>query len=114
MEKVIFTQLTSSEIKQLFREEIQAYFSENPVSSEPSNQLGNVVDLDGLLKARPFIGSRSTIYKKISKGLIPHSKRGKKLYFDLDEIDRWLLSNKVKSVTELENEAQNYLYRRRI
>jgi len=56
-----------------------------------------VVDLDGLIKARPFIGSRSTIYKKVSRGEIPHSKSGKRLIFDLNAIDKWLLSNSIKT-----------------
>ena len=72
-----------------------------------------IVDLDGLVKARPFIGSRSTIYKKVSAGLIPHSKRGKRLIFDLKVIDEWLLSNKIKTVADLEQDLDNYLNRKK-
>ena len=66
-----------------------------------------VVDLNGLLIARPSIGSKSTIYKKISKGLIPHSKQGKKLFFDLKVIDAWLLENKVKTTAERTEEVRS-------
>lgn len=113
MENVIFTQLTPSEIKQLFREEIHAYFSENSTNTESSNQQSNIVDLDGLLEARPYIGSRSTIYKKVRIGLIPHSKEGKKLYFDLQEIDKWLMSNKIKTPSQIQEEAQDYIKNKR-
>ena len=109
MEKVIITQFSASEIKELFREEIHAYFLDNPINVAALNTQTKVVDLDGLLAARPIIGSRNTIYKKASNGLIPHSKRGKKLFFDLHAIDQWLLENKVKSPSEIEAEAANYL-----
>ena len=72
----------------------------------------NVVDLNGLIKARPFIGSRSTIYKKISAGEIPHSKNGNRLIFDLKLIDEWLLSNKMNTTTEIEEDVYDYLKRR--
>ena len=68
-----------------------------------------VVDLDGLLIARPFIGSRSTIYKKVSSGEMPHSKNGKRLIFDLHEIDDWLLSNKIKTTKEIQESARSYI-----
>lgn len=67
-----------------------------------------IVDLDGLLKARPYIGSKGTVYKKVSKGLIPHSKNGKRLIFDLQVIDEWLLANRTKTAAEIEREAEQY------
>ena len=60
----------------------------------------HIVDLDGLLEQRSFIGSKSTIYKYVHRGQIPCSKRGKKLYFDLREIDKWLLANRKETVTK--------------
>jgi excisionase family DNA binding protein len=93
----------------LFREELENFFSENLQRLIPQPKESKVVDLDGLLSSRPILGSRSTLYKKISAGKIPHSKRGKKLYFDLDEIDRWLLSNKKKTIVEHQQEMDNYL-----
>lgn len=75
-------------------------------STQPQKR---VVDINGLLEERPFIGSRSTIYKKVSKGLIPHSKSGKRLIFDLQIIDDWLVSNTMKTAAEIEAEAEQYL-----
>ncbi len=72
-----------------------------------------IVDLTGLLAARPIVGTRSTIYKKISRGLIPHSKRGKKVYFNLDEIDEWLLANRVSTVEERKETLYNHLQQNR-
>ena len=95
--------LTEEQARQLIREELQSFFQENPVKADHSQPEAKVVDLTGLLKARPFIGSRSTLYKKAYQGLIPHSKRGKKLYFDLTEIDNWLLANKANAISQPEN-----------
>lgn len=100
MENVALNFLTDQQARELFRQELEKFFSENTIKKKEEKPENQVVDLDGLLAARPYIGSRSTLYKKISKGLIPHSKQGKKLYFDLKVIDAWLLENKVNTTTE--------------
>ena len=101
--------LTEQQARLVFREEIEKFFSENLQKLSPKPSEPKVVDLDGLLQARPILGSRSTLYKKISNRILPHSKRGKKLYFDLEEIDRWLLANKKKTITDHHQEMDNFL-----
>lgn len=98
--------LTDQQARQLIQQELANFFSSTNITREKNKESPNarVVDLDGLIKARPFIGSRSTIYKKVSRGEIPHSKSGKRLIFDLNIIDEWLLSNSIK--TNLENEKK--------
>jgi excisionase family DNA binding protein len=50
--------------------------------------------------------SPSAMYKKTSKGEIPHSKpSGKKVYFSKRELDAWLLRNRIKTNDEIETEA---------
>lgn len=40
---------------------------------------------------------------------IPHYKpRGKICYFNLQEVEQWLQSNRVATDTELNNQANNY------
>jgi len=53
--------------------------------------------------------SKSYLYKLTSGNKIPHSKRGKKLYFEKKALDQWLLTNKVKTVSEIQEEAEAYL-----
>ncbi len=108
MESISLGFLTDQQARHLFRQELEAFFSNPKLGISETPEL-KVVDLDGLLESRPFIGSRSTIYKKVSRGEIPHSKSGKRLIFDLNEVDKWLLSNKVKSPAEIEAEADKYL-----
>jgi len=46
-------------------------------------------------------------------GIIPSYKpNGKKLYFNREELNSWLLSNKHYSKDEIENEAANYLIKK--
>ncbi|WP_111709095.1 helix-turn-helix domain-containing protein [Lutibacter citreus] len=58
--------------------------------------------------------SKSHIYKLTSTREIPHSKnRGKKLYFNKYEIDKWVLENKVKTIKDIEQEANANLMRKK-
>ena len=52
----------------------------------------------------------SYLYKLTSSFSIPHSKPGGgKLFFDKEELDSWLLANKVKTQSEIDREASNFL-----
>jgi len=53
--------------------------------------------------------SQSHMYKLTSTNQIPHSKRGKRIFFDVSELDQWLLSNKVKTTKQLDQEAAELL-----
>lgn len=54
--------------------------------------------------------SLSHIYKLTSKNKIPFSKPGgKTLFFDIDKINEWLLSNPNHLVEDIEQEAINYV-----
>lgn len=110
MSEIILISIPETTIKSIVEEAVKNAITGIKVKGSSQN---SVVDLKGLLEVRPFIGSQSTIYKKVALGLIPHSKQGKKLFFDLAEIDNWLLSNKIKTVAELKKEAANYLKNKR-
>lgn len=53
--------------------------------------------------------SKSHIYKLTSAGSIPHFKQSKHLFFDKDEVVKFLKQNRVKTSRELEDEAKNAL-----
>lgn len=61
--------------------------------------------------AASYIGfSKSYLYKLTSSNTIPHYKpQGKQIYFDKNELDQWLLRNRVKTVEEVEKEAADHL-----
>ena len=53
--------------------------------------------------------SPSYMYKLTSRGKVPHYKpNGKQIYFDKDELDKWLLTNRVKTQDEIDQEASRY------
>ena len=57
--------------------------------------------------------SKSHIYKLTSKHTIPHSKRGKRLYFDKETINSWVLENKIWTQEDIEKQAADYLIKNR-
>jgi excisionase family DNA binding protein len=55
--------------------------------------------------------SKSHLYKLVCYKKIPHYKSdgGKLTYFDKDELNAWMLQNRVKTVDELKAEAATYV-----
>lgn len=45
--------------------------------------------------------SKSAIYKKCSKRILPHTKAGKELRFDINEINDWINKKKRKTGDEI-------------
>lgn len=70
----------------------------------------NVLTFD---EAAQYTGlGKSHLYKLTSTGVVPHSKpRGKMVYFDRVELENWLRENRIKTVSEIENEAATYVTR---
>lgn len=57
-----------------------------------------------------YVGiSRQGGYKLTSAQKVPHSKRGKRLYFDQEKVDAWLLENQVATRTEIQKKANDYI-----
>ncbi len=53
--------------------------------------------------------SHSHLYKLTSTGTIPSYKpNGKKLYFNRQELNQWLMSNRQASLSEIEEEAARF------
>lgn len=67
----------------------------------------NVLTFD---EACSFTGlSKSYLYKLTASKRIPHyCPTGKLLYFNREELEAWLLQNRVSTSDELENKAQAY------
>jgi excisionase family DNA binding protein len=53
--------------------------------------------------------SKPTLYALVSKSEIPHSKKGKRLYFSEDELKGWIQEGRRKTQTELAADAQKYI-----
>ena len=66
-------------------------------------------------EACEFAGlSKTYMYKLTHQGRIPHFKpHGKNIYFNREELERWLLQNPVKTAEQKECEAVDYVVRKR-
>lgn len=61
-------------------------------------------------EAARYMGvSKSYLYKLTMRQLIPHFKpMGKMCYFNRQELEQWLQSNRVATTAEIEQQAQAY------
>ncbi|MFY9151770.1 MAG: helix-turn-helix domain-containing protein [Prolixibacteraceae bacterium] len=54
--------------------------------------------------------SKSFLYKLTMGGIIPHYKpRGKMIYTDRPELEKWLLQNRITPADEIEAKASTYV-----
>lgn len=56
---------------------------------------------------------KPTIYGLVHRNGIPHSKKGKFLYFSKQELIEWVKSGRRKTNAEISEEATNYVNRKR-
>lgn len=109
MQNVFLTQLSIPEVRQLLREEIKEALAQHSPSDQNENK--KILNFE---EACTYLSiSKSHGYKLTSKGLIPHSKRGKRIYFKKSDLETYLLSNKVTTVADLNQEMENYLQNNR-
>lgn len=83
------------------------------MSIESSTLQKNVLTFD---EACIFSGlSKSYLYKLTSAQKIPHYKpSGKLIYFNREELEAWLLQNRVTPSDELDRKAQSYCMTKQI
>ncbi len=106
MQNLLLTQISDSEIRQLFREELENFFIENKIGENKTktDEIGGIdlaIELTGLAKP--------TIYGLVSERKIPHSKQGKRLYFSRQELTDWLKQGKRKTQAEMKVEAVEFI-----
>lgn len=71
----------------------------------------NVLTLDDVVLLTGL--SKSAIYKKTCLREIPHFRQGKFLYFNRNEIEAWMQSNRVASTHEIQSDALTYCRNKR-
>lgn len=66
-----------------------------------------------LEEAAEFLGlSKSCLYKMTSNKEIPHYKpHGKKIYLNRQELEQWILSDRIAPTDDFDNEIDDYLVR---
>jgi excisionase family DNA binding protein len=72
-------------------------------------------ELMDIKKLSDYLGvSNSYIYKMTSTKNIPHSKRGKKLFFEKEKVTNWALENEIWTQDEIHRKANEYLIKNRM
>lgn len=66
----------------------------------------NIFNIDELAAFTGF--SKSFIYKMTMQQAIPHFKRGKFIFFDRVEVEKWIKENPIKTKQDIDNEAINH------
>lgn len=98
-------------VKEALAPDFEAIAARLAVLENPNAPKGKtVMDTDAFCAYTGI--SKQTVYRKTASGEIPHSKRGKRLYFDKKEIDDWLMSNKV-SPERMEDKTEQYFSNKR-
>ncbi len=104
---ITVTNLTIEDISRAIRNELQNYFEQLEEKEREDEICGIELAIEVTRLAKP------TIYGLVSERKIPHSKRGKKLYFSRRELKEWLTEGKRKTQDEIADEAANFDVKRK-
>jgi hypothetical protein len=105
MNASFLTNLSQSEFKEFLKSAIREILSEDIGQLKPS-----LPDILNIAEASSFLKLKiTTLYEKTSRKLIPHFKKGNKLYFNRAELLDWIRNGKVKTQPEIAREAATYL-----
>jgi excisionase family DNA binding protein len=104
MEQSFLMTLSGAEFKGFLREALTEILREGKEkATHQQNEIFDVTEAAAFLKLK-----KSTLYEKTALKLIPHVKKGHKLYFNRIELEEWLREGKVKTMKELQSEAATY------
>jgi hypothetical protein len=99
------TSLNEEEFKLFLKQALSEIIGEGFNQSKP-----NIPDILDVKQAADFLRLKiTTLYEKTSLKIIPHFKKGNKLYFNKQELQVWVQAGKVKTNDELESEASSYI-----
>jgi excisionase family DNA binding protein len=105
MENIVLISISKTELESLIEKSVRRVLSESSTGKiNEGDVMLTVKEASQLLKL-----SVPTIYHFTSTRLIPYFKRGKRLYFSKDALMEWVKEGKVKTVAEIEIEANTYL-----
>lgn len=111
MDNLILTTLTRDELQVLLIDTVNAClhnYSPNSATPAPRKilSLADFCEYTGL--------SKQTVYKLTSTQGVPHSKRGRRIFFDREKVDTWILENQVATHSEIQQQAKEYLLKKPI
>jgi len=104
------TNISEQEFKEFLKGAMKEILGDKPGALK--EQLPEILDVQ---QAANFLKLKiTTLYEKTSRKLIPHFKKGNKLYFHLSELREWIKQGKVKTFEEIEGEAVTYTLNKKV
>ena len=106
MDKTILISIPVEDLQTLIVDSVSEclkFHESSKNEKKDSNELLNITQASELLGL-----ALPTLYALTSSRRIPHSRKGKKLYFSKTELTEWVKSGKRKTVSEIETEAENF------
>jgi excisionase family DNA binding protein len=105
--RAFLTSMSEAEFKSFLKESLQEILRENK-----SNSHSTVSDIFNIRQAAAYLKLKvSTLYEKTSGRLIPHFKRGNRIYFNLSDLQDYIKCGRVKTKEELQTDAITYRMR---
>jgi excisionase family DNA binding protein len=103
------TNLSEEEFKIFLKQALSEIVGDNFLKSVP-----NLPDIMDVQQAAHYLRLQvNTLYAKTSQKIIPHFKKGHKLYFRQNELQAWVEAGKVKTNDDFRDEAVAYTMSRR-
>ena len=114
MEQSILIKISPEELKMIIKDSIQEALQ--PFLNSKLNHFGDYpepssVNLDTICKMYGW--KKPTVYGWVHDRSIPHSKAGKRLYFNVADIEEWIAKGRRRTISEIEAEADSYIVRPR-
>lgn len=108
MEKTLMVNFSENEFRTMLKETVLEIMKEIRQTTSTLPEILDVKQAAELLRLKV-----TTLYEKTCRKIIPHFKKGNKLYFHRSELEAWVKVGKVKSGTDLESEAASYVLNKR-
>ncbi len=103
------TNISEQEFKEFLKDALKELLAEKLGATQ--EQQPDILDVR---QAAKFLKLQvTTLYEKTSRRLIPHFKKGNKVYFHLSALKDWIIQGKVKTRDEIESEAVNFTLSRK-
>jgi excisionase family DNA binding protein len=109
MSASFLTSFTEEEFKDFLKAAVREVIAEELKQVKPAQ-----AETLSITEAASFLKLKlTTMYEKTSRKLIPHFKKGNKLYFNRTELEEWIKKGKVKTASDIESEAIMHVMHRK-
>lgn len=107
MTDVLMSPIRLNELEVLIQNSVRKVLKESDIKGKPSASEEGPIDIH---EAAKIIGkSIPTLYGYVHRNLIPHMKRGQRLYFYRKELLQWIESGRVRTTDEINQAAAESL-----